>query len=329
MKKICVAILSMIMLLTVTGIMTVGAEGDTYTYERNEDILSEAVYQDFEDLEPMEDYATTKHEADVTGRVYGFFSHVSGGGSVMITNENPITGDQSIRFKDLLDARRWTIDAEAEFDADAYVLEFKIRIDDMPAGGKFAVKISDVNSKEHDNEGADGPILSIKNVDGKIGLYNLSDKLLTEVEANKVYTVAIVCETLSSDYYVFLDGKYIPDSKAKFNVEFAQLTAFRFDLSGTGTIITMDDIVADGCEVGKGSGSTAEATSTPEATEAPTKAPTSAATVTPKPATPAPTNTADSDSDGGFPTWAIAAIAAGVVVIVAVVVVVVVKKKKK
>lgn len=52
MKKICVTILSIAMLFTMTGIISVAAK-DSYTYVRNEDIISEIVYQDFEDLEPM------------------------------------------------------------------------------------------------------------------------------------------------------------------------------------------------------------------------------------------------------------------------------------
>jgi len=63
MKKICVTILSIAMLFTMTGIISVAAK-DSYTYVRNEDIISEIVYQDFEDLEPMEDYATSNHKPD-------------------------------------------------------------------------------------------------------------------------------------------------------------------------------------------------------------------------------------------------------------------------
>ncbi len=330
MKKICATILSIAMLLAVTGVMTVGAEGEeTYTYERNEDIISEVIYQDFEDLDSMDDY-TTKHEAAPGENLYGFFSHVSGGGSVMITNDTPIEGEQSIRFKDLLDARRWTIDQQVEFDADAYVMEFKIRLDNMASDGKFTIKLTDVNSPEKDSENSANPILSFKNVADKIGLYDLGDKLVSELEANKVYSVAVVCETLSQNYYVFLDGKFM--EKAEFNVEFSALSAFRFDLSGTGTVITMDDILVDGCEIKKGG--SAEGTPTAEATEVPTKEPSTAtasgtsATPTPKPA-PATSTNNPSNEDGGFPTWAIIAIAAGAVVIIAAVVVIVVKKKKK
>jgi hypothetical protein len=321
MKKICVTILSIAMLFTMTGIISVAAK-DSYTYVRNEDIISEIVYQDFEDLEPMEDYATSNHKPDQSD-AYGFYSFVGNGSNVMVTDDKPISGDQSLRCKDTLDARKWSI-YQLEFDADAYVMEFKIRIDDMPAGGKFNVKISDVNSNEKDNESPDNPILSFRNEKGEIGLYNLSDVLVSELEANKVYSMAIVCQTLSTDYFIFLNEKYV--GKYEFNVEFERLSSLRFDLSGTGTVITIDDILVDGCELSNGA---SEATEVP--TQEPTKAPTTAAaTATVKPA-PATSTSAPSDTeeDSGFPTWAIVAIAVSAVVVIAVVVVIVAKKKKK
>lgn len=191
--------------------------------------------------------------------------------------------------------------------------------------GQFNVKISDVNSNEKDNESPDNPILSFRNEKGEIGLYNLSDVLVSELEANKVYSMAIVCQTLSTDYFIFLNEKYV--GKYEFNVEFERLSSLRFDLSGTGTVITIDDILVDGCELSNGA---SEATEVP--TQEPTKAPTTAAaaTATVKPA-PATSTSAPSDTeeDSGFPTWAIVAIAVSAVVVIAVVVVIVAKKKKK
>ena len=328
MKKICAIIISVTMLLAAMGILTVGAEDESYTDERYDDLLADVIYQDFEDLEAMEDYATgdfAPYTIEGSG-AFGFFSYCNGSSSLMVTNENPISGDQSLMIKDFLDGRKWSIDQAAPFDGDAYVVEFKIRIDAMPAGGKFAFKVSDVNSPEKDSESESGPILSFKNVDGTLGLYNFADKLVAELETERVYSVAVVCETLSTDCFLFLDGEYVPDSKAEFSAEFAQPSAFRFDLRGSGTIIALDDLVADGCEVDKVGG----ATPTPEATEAPTESQTaSSATATPKPAA-ATSPAADSDRRaGGFPTWAVVLIVVGVVVIVAAVAGIVVKKKKK
>lgn len=107
MKKICVTILSIAMLFTMTGIISVAAK-DSYTYVRNEDIISEIVYQDFEDLEPMEDYATSNHKPDQSD-AYGFYSFVGNGSNVMVTDDKPISGDQSLRCKDTLDARKWSV----------------------------------------------------------------------------------------------------------------------------------------------------------------------------------------------------------------------------
>ena len=116
-----------------------------------------------------------------------------------------------------------------------------------------------------------------------------------------------------------------PDSKAEFGVEFAQLSALQFDLRGSGAVIALDDLVADGCAVDKVGG----ATPTPEATETPTESQTaSSATATPKPAA-ATSPAADSNTEGGFPTWAIVLIVVGVIVIIAAVAGIAVKKKKK
>ena len=167
MKKICAIIISVTMLLAAMGILTVGAEDESYTYERYDDLLADVIYQDFEDLEAMEDYATgdfAPYTIEGSG-AFGFFSYCNGSSSLMVTNENPISGDQSLMIKDFLDGRKWSIDQAAPFDGDAYVVEFKIRIDAMPAGGKFAFKVSDVNSPEKDSESESGPILSFKNVE--------------------------------------------------------------------------------------------------------------------------------------------------------------------
>lgn len=329
MKKFCAIIVGAALLLAAMGILTVGAEDESYTYERYEDLLADVVYQDFEDLEAMEDYATGDFNPyTIAGSgAFGFFSYCNASSFLMVTNENPISGDQSLMIKDFLDGRRWTIDQAAPFDGDAYVVEFKIRIDAMPADGKFTFKITDTNSPEKDNESEEGAILSFKNVDGTLGLYNFADTLVAELETERVYSVAVVCETLSTDCFLFLDGEYVPDSKAEFGVEFAQLSALRFDLRGSGAVIALDDLVADGCEVDKVGG----ATPTPEATETPTESQTaSSATATPKPAAAtSPAADSDSNTEGGFPTWAIVLIVVGVIVIIAAVAGIAVKKKKK
>ena len=70
-------------------------------------------------------------------------------------------------------------------------------------------------------------------------------------------------------------------------------------------------------------------TLTLEAAEAPTETATSA-TATPKPATEtSPAADSDSNTEGGFPTWAIVLIVVGVIVIIAVIAGIAAKKKKK
>ena len=335
MKKICAIVLSLAMLLSVTGMLTVSAEGESYKFTKNEETMSMTYYQDFEDVEVMEDYAKT-HKAEVEGGdIYGIYSFIGTGGSVMVTDVDPISGEQSVRYKDTLDARIWSIQDKGPLDPEsgAYVIEFMIRVDNLPDNGQFTFKISDKNSAEHDSEGNANPILTFKKVDQKLGIYNLTNKLVTNLEEKKAYTVSIVCEVGTENYYVFLDNNYVADSKAAFNVEFLQPSAVRMDLSGSGSIITMDEFYFDGCEISKAEGGggtsepTATATATPTATVAATATPTATAKITPKPATPTPVQ--NNNNDDGFPTWGIVAIVAGVVVVAAAIVTVVMVKKKK
>ena len=344
MKKVYVAILSAALLLSMLSVLPAAAAGDSYTYKRNDDVISEVVYQDFEELDAMKDYSATPIQDELKNN-YGFFSFFAG--KAMITDQDPISGKQSLMLKDSLDARRWTIDANGQVDADAYVLEVMIRVDALADGSKFAIKLSDLNSKAKDNENSENPIMYIeKNADGTIGLFNYSSKAVATLEAKKAYKIGIVCEIATKNCYLFVDDVYAPDSKTEFTnfatdendtkadgseklPEFSTPGAVRFDITGTaGSIIAVDDIYFDGCELSTGS---AGATATAAPTTAPTTAPattapvTVAPTATAKPATP----TAAPAEDAGFPTWAIIAIAAGVVVIAAVVVVIVVKKKKK
>ena len=337
MKKICAIVLSLAMMLSVTGMLTVSAEGETYKFTKNEETMSMTYYQDFEDQEVMEDYAKT-HKAEVEGGdIYGIYSFIGTGNSVMVTNDDPISGEQSVRYKDSLDARIWSIQDKGPLDSEtgAYVIEFMIRVDNMPDNGQFTVKISDKNSPEKDSEGNANPILTFKKADGKLGMFNLTNKLVTNLEEKKAYTVSIVCEVETKDYYIFLDNNYVADSKAVFNVEFSQPSAVRMDLSGTGSIITMDEFYFDGCEISTTQGgstaeptatATATATAAPTATATATAAATATAKTTPKPATPTP---AQNNNDEGFPTWGIIAIIAGVVVVAAAIVTVVMVKKKK
>ena len=102
-------------------------------------------------------------------------------------------------------------------------------------------------------------------------------KLLAELEVGKAYSIVVACDLETTDYYVFLDGNYIPESHSEFNVEFAQLSAFRFDIFGEGIQVTLDDLCIDGCLIKR----IATATSTPAPTQAPTTAPTQAPTAAP------------------------------------------------
>ena len=110
----------------------------------------------------------------------------------MVTNENPISGDQSLMIKDFLDGRRWTIDQAAPFDGDAYVVEFKIRIDAMPADGKFTFKITDTNSPEKDNESEEGAILSLKM------LTERSDFIISQIRLSQSWKQSVFIPLLLS-----------------------------------------------------------------------------------------------------------------------------------
>ncbi len=321
MKKTCAIVLSLFLLFTFASFMTVSAEGESYTYELYGDAILE---QDFEEQEAMEDY-TTNHEKDpLTDHFYGVFSFIAGGGGAMITDQNPISGDHSLQLRRANDARRWGING-ASLTGEAYAFEFMLRVDGVP--DKFTIKISDENSPERDSESDANPVLSFKKTeDGKIGVHNVEDTQITVLELNKAYMLTVVCEVESNNYYLFLDGKYVENSKSTFVVEFKSPSALRIDTAGADAIVTFDDMVFDACSIEKAAAKptaepTAEATSTPTPVDA---------TSTPKPAQATPTSgAAGSDSSSDFPTWAVISIAAGVVIIAAVVVIVIVKKKKK
>lgn len=346
------AVLAIVIAMTFSNFICIraeGATGDCYKYTREDTQLSQIVYEDFEDFNESSDFIAADYPKDGADYTYGLFSFLCPGTKAKLIKEDPLSDYASIVFKDFLDARTWMIHTTTEFDSAAYVMEFKLRIDDMPnTGDRFSFKITDVNSKEKDNEDPGNPIIYFANAEGKIGLYNQDNTLLKEVEKGSVYSVAVACDVGTSDYYVFIDGTYVPGSKATFNVEFAQLSAFRFDIAGEGVTVTLDDIVADGCKVEKiespaeptaSAGPTASAEPT-DATESllPTQGPATETTGTTVP-TGAPSTEANSSSGNTsdntnteseysyLPT--IIAISAGVILLVALVIVIVAVIKKK
>ena len=278
MRRFLISVIVTTIIATLVLSACVFAEDFTYKYSADFAPLSEFYSQDFEEVEVSEDFVSADYPTFENGHVYGFFSFLHPGSPVKITDQNPITGTKSIVFKDFLDTRTWMIHAVIPFDSSAYAMEFSIRVDSMPEnGGRFALKITDINSAERDNEDSSNPILYIQKVEGKLGLYNLSNKLLAELEVGKAYSIVVACDLETTDYYVFLDGNYIPESHSEFNVEFAQLSAFRFDILGEGIQVTLDDLCIDGCLIKR----IATATPTPAPTQAPTTAPTQAPTAAP------------------------------------------------
>lgn len=349
MRKICAIIVSITLLICSFSSMASAAEEDMYTYARYDQGVSEVVYQTYEGYMPMEDYAAanTAEEAmavDYTGRVYGIFSFMLTGGA-MVTDQDPISGNYSLRVKNFMDARRWTINTEAPLDRDteAYVFEFLVRFDAMPKGSRFQLKISDFLSAERDSENSNNPILYFTSDGEAIKLYNLDNKELADVEAGKTYKIAVACDIGTSDYYVFLNDAYIPGSKAVFNCTFNSVYALRFDLNGKDSVITLDDMVLDGCRIKKAGGTDPEpteapatespATEKPTAEASPTSAPTDnssgTAAVTPSAAAPENTPADSSDSASSNTGVIIGVIIAAVVVAAGIVIAVVVSKKKK
>lgn len=286
-KTVISIIVTIIVSISVLSIGVTAADEDvTYKYSPDFAPLSELFYQDFEESEVNAEPITSGYPQYANAHIYGFFSFIVDGSKVKVTDENPISGDQSLVLSDFLDARTWMIHTLTTFDSSAYSVEFKVRIDSMPEeGGRFALKITDLNSVERDNEDSGNPIIYFQTVEGKLGLYNLTNKHLADLEIGKTYSITVACDLETTDYYVFVDGEYLADSKSEFNVEFSTLSAIRFDILGEGIQVTLDDLCMDGGLIKKVS------TATPAPTQAPTTAPTAAPTQ-------APTQ-APADSEGG------------------------------
>lgn len=323
MKKKCAVVFSFLLMLNFASLITVSAEEASYTYELYDEAV---VKQDFEEMEAMEDYTSNHVKDPATDHIYGIFSFMMGSGGARITDQNPLSGDHSLQIKQGMDARRWTINGAA-LNGESYAFECLLRIDSVP--DKFTIKLTDINSPDHDNETEADPTLTFrKKDDGKIGIYNLKGTELTAIEINKSYKLTLVCEVESDNYYLFLDEKYVENSKSTFNVEFKAPSAIRIDTAGAEFVVTFDDIAVDACSI---KNTAAKPTKEPAAEQ--TNKPTPAnVTNTPKPAQVTPeANVPDTDSDSGsadFPVWIAASITVGVIII-AVIVIVVVKKKKK
>lgn len=287
--SIIVAIIVSVFVLSIGA--TAADEDATYKYSPDFAPISELFYQDFEESEVNTEPITSGYPQYANSHLYGFFSFIVDGSKVKVTDENPISGDQSLVLSDFLDARTWMIHTLTTLDSSAYSVEFKVRIDSMPEeGGRFALKITDLNSVERDNEDSGNPTIYFQTVDGKLGLYNLTNERLADIEIGKTYSITVACDLETTDYYLFIDGEYLAGSKSEFNVEFSTLSAIRLDILGEGIQVTLDDLCMDGGLIKK------ITESIPAHTQAPTAAPTQAPTTAP---TQAPATEAPAEDEGG------------------------------
>lgn len=240
--------------------------------------------EDFENMQETEGFVSAS-SGDFASPISTSF--INSNTFLKVGKDEVLDSGKSLFIKDFADMRWWSLSLVPD---DCLALSFNAKISKI--GDYFSLCVTEAELvEETSNESEGGVVVRIVNSDtaGEFSLLNRDGKKAAVLKADTEYTVTVLFQLDSDEYYIFLNDEYLENGTAAFAGEVTRLTAFRFDMRGgedTGEVV-LDDVCVDTCSLKKISGE--------EPTEAPTEEPTTAPTEAPANKTDAAPTDADKD----------------------------------